>query len=237
MPEEWFVSHDGRTHGPIRESQLLDQVRRGELPWDTQVWHGSAPRWLRLGDCEALAPALVERHRREAAARLAVPPPPPGEPWFYPVSAFTVAVLNLVTLGFYRLVWRHQHRVWALRRAGLPTSFLDLFLEVEFPLPHELVEAAERTGVRLRHDPTATMGPHLGLVALLVTCFPVGLLVQAVVRARDDSALQRTANRLNSAVAPRRLPPFLGWAEVGVLAGLSAVWLGLLLWVRVKLLG
>ena len=97
---------------------------------------------------ELAARVVAPEASREVPGSVPVLPPPPGEPWFYPVSAFTVAALNLATLGVYRMVWRHQHRLWALRRAGLPTSPVGRAYGYDFLLPRELAEAAEQTGVR-----------------------------------------------------------------------------------------
>ncbi|HET9315015.1 MAG TPA: DUF4339 domain-containing protein [Vicinamibacteria bacterium] len=242
MPEQWFVAHDGRTRGPIAEAEVVDLVRRGGLPWDAWVWRGSVARWVRLGECEALVPARQEREAREDGVPLTVLPPPPGEPWFYPVSAFTVAALNLATLGIYRLVWRHQHRLWALRRAGLPTSPLGRVYGYDFFLPLELAEAAEQTGVRpllpLFQRPTVADGCSTNLgILLFVICTPLVLVLIAGRAACDDARQQVTANRVNRVAAPRVATPLVGWAEVAVLGALSLVWYGVLAYVRMKLLG
>jgi hypothetical protein len=242
MPEQWFVAHQGRTRGPIAEHEVLELVRRGELPWDTWVWRGSVARWVRLGKCEALAPARREREAREEGVPLTVLPPPPGEPWFYPVSAFTVAALDLLTLGAYGMIWRYQHRLWALRRAGLPTSPIGRVYRYDFSLPLELAEAAEQTGVRpllpRAHGPTTSSGCMGALgVCLYIFCAPVLLVLVAVRAAADDSRQQITANRVNRVAAPGVATPLVGWAEVAVMGGLSLVWYGVLAYVRMKLLG
>lgn len=242
MPEQWFVAHRGRTRGPIADDEVRDLVRRGELPWDAWVWRGSAGRWVRLGECEALEPARQERQEREDGVPLTVLPPPPGEPWFYPVSAFTVAALNLATLGAYRLVWRYQHRVWALRRAGLPTSPIGRVYRYDFCLFLELAEAAEQTGVRLllpRADWPGSSSGCAGVLAvgLFILCPPLYLALVAARIASNDAKQQLTANRVNRVAAPGAKPPLVGWAEVAVMGGLSLAWYGLLAYVRMKLLG
>lgn len=223
MAEEWFIAHEGQKRGPLTLDALLDLFYRGDVRMSDLVWSPALDRWTRAADCDAVTRGFVERDARERRAGGAVPltvlRPPPGEPWFYPVSPVLVGLMDVASWGLYTLVWGYRHRVWALRRAGLPTSPIGIVYRGEFPLALELARAAEAIG--LRHDiafrPETSGDVFLGLVAYFCL-WPLYPLFLAVA----DMDLQRAANRVNRAVAPRSRAARPGWPELVVLLmGLS----------------
>ena len=232
MAYEWYMALWGRTHGPMTREALLNILER-EGTTKTLVWSPSLGYWRRVRDCDEVSLALAERE--EAASRpaggvpLTVLPPPPGEPWFYPVSSVAVALLNLVTLGLYAFVWRYQHRAWALRRAGLPTSPIGAVFRGEFRLDLELARAARETGVYcpLGFDPRSTVREQ-GVFLAELLLGPILLVWLAVRVTVSDVTLQRTANRVNRAAAPRLPARLVGWPEIGTFLAAPLGYLGAL---------
>jgi hypothetical protein len=66
----WFYVREGRRHGPVEITRLVELVLGGEVPEDALVWHSGLPEWLRAQD--------VEEIRRE------LPPPLPTTPGLAP---------------------------------------------------------------------------------------------------------------------------------------------------------
>jgi hypothetical protein len=241
MAYEWYVALWGRTHGPMTREALLNILEREDTS-RALLWSPSLGRWKWLRECDDVTLALSERWDAASRARgsvaLTVLPPPPGEPWFYPVSSVAVGVLDVVTLGLYTFVWRYQHRAWALRRAGLPTSPIGTVFRGEFHLDLELARAAAKVGVRRTFrwvDPRWTGREQGVLLALLVLAPP--LLALAVVQVTiSDVILQRTANRVNRAAAPRLPARLVGWPEIGSFLAAPLGYLGALVGLLVGLL-
>jgi hypothetical protein len=73
--KRWFYVREGRRHGPVETTTLVDLVLGGEVPEDALVWHSGLPDWLPAGDVEdirrELPPPLPTRE---------VPPPPEPVP-------------------------------------------------------------------------------------------------------------------------------------------------------------
>jgi GYF domain 2 len=64
----WFYVRDGRRHGPVQTSRLVDLVLGGEVSEDALIWHSGLPEWLPARD--------VEEIRRELPPPVPKPPPP-----------------------------------------------------------------------------------------------------------------------------------------------------------------
>jgi GYF domain 2 len=242
MAYEWYVALFGRTHGPLTREALLNILERDGTA-KTLLWSPSLGRWTRVRDCDEVSLALAEREevasRPSGGVPLTVLPPPPGEPWFYPVSSVAVALLNLVTLGLYAFVWRYQHRTWALRRAGRPTSPVGAVFRGAFRLDLELARAARKTGVYspLGFDPRWTLREQGVLLALVLLVPPI-LAIMVIVVTISDAMQQETANRVNRAVAPRLRARLVGWPEIGTLlavpVGFLGAFVGLVTWLLVS---
>jgi GYF domain 2 len=249
MQAGWYVAQGGGARGPLTLDALVELFRRGEVPLTTQVWSPTEGRWLQPEESDELQLAISEEWARSRRAPGAVPlrvlPPPPGEPWFLPISPLAVGILGVATLGLYRLLWRYQHRVWALRRAGLPTSPIGLVYRYSFPLETELARAANQTGVPRGFDLLFSTGSttegfaEATGMSIFLCCPPLMLplwVVGIFLNAQGDASVQETANRVNRVVAPGLPKPSVGWPEVAVLGVLSLIWLGVLAWIRTKLL-
>jgi hypothetical protein len=69
----WFYVREGRRHGPVESTRLVDLVLSGEVPEDALVWHTGLPEWLPARD--------VEDIRRELPPPVPTSPaPPPPDP-------------------------------------------------------------------------------------------------------------------------------------------------------------
>ncbi len=69
----WFYVREGRRHGPVETTRLVDLVLGGEVPEDSLVWHSGLPEWLSARE--------VEEIRRELPPPVPTTPvPPPPEP-------------------------------------------------------------------------------------------------------------------------------------------------------------
>jgi GYF domain 2 len=69
--KRWFYVREGRRHGPVETTKLVDLVVAGEVPEDALVWHSGLPEWLPARE--------VEDIRRELPPPVPTPrdPPPP----------------------------------------------------------------------------------------------------------------------------------------------------------------
>jgi hypothetical protein len=230
MPDEWFFLAQGRTHGPLTMDALLELLESRRLSWRARVAPADAGRWRRARRWDELTLRSAERYdqasRHRAAVVVTVPPPPPGEAWFHPLSAATVAFLDVATLSLYHIVWKYHHRRWALRRAGQPTSSFWSVIKGAFALDTQVARVAEQLGVRRTFsfylEPQGWV-PSLGGLLVLLALWPFAI-------AYFDAGIQRTANRVNRVVAPDKRIPLGGWLEVAVgllVAGTAAVFLGL----------
>jgi predicted Zn finger-like uncharacterized protein len=56
--QQWYYSVDGETFGPLRESQLVAQYRRGEVTDNSYVWKDSFADWKPATDVEPFRSAL-----------------------------------------------------------------------------------------------------------------------------------------------------------------------------------
>jgi hypothetical protein len=71
--KRWFYVREGRRHGPVETTRLVDLVLGGEVSEDALVWHSGLPEWLPARD--------VEDIRRELPPPVPTPRvPPPPEP-------------------------------------------------------------------------------------------------------------------------------------------------------------
>ncbi|MES1211305.1 MAG: DUF4339 domain-containing protein, partial [Acidobacteriota bacterium] len=48
----WFYVREGRRHGPVETTRLVDLVLGGEVPEDALVWHSGLPEWLPAREVE-----------------------------------------------------------------------------------------------------------------------------------------------------------------------------------------
>jgi len=62
----WFYVREGRRHGPVETTRLVDLVLGGEVSEDALVWHSGLPEWRKARDVEEISHEL--------------PPPVPSTP-------------------------------------------------------------------------------------------------------------------------------------------------------------
>ena len=67
MSSVWYLSRDGRQHGPIFEAEFAEFVKRGHLRPDDYIWEVGSSDWLLGKDLLSLSQHGV------------VSPPPPVE--------------------------------------------------------------------------------------------------------------------------------------------------------------
>ena len=44
-PRQWFYAREQNSIGPVAEAELAALLEKGEVPWDTLVWHRALPEW------------------------------------------------------------------------------------------------------------------------------------------------------------------------------------------------
>jgi hypothetical protein len=232
METLWTVAMRGGDRTGLDAAAVMALLWAGEITPGTLVCRAGHTQWVALQRDPELALALARaQHAAAGAARPAggrdpgaTPPPAPGEPWFYNVAPGRAILLDVVSVGFYSLVWAYRHRSWLERRAGPITS---PFWQFRFDkwLPGEVASAAERVGVQDRVK--VELAPiNDALLVLSALCFCL-LPIVLVIGFSRFSQLQNAAEVVNQAVAPGapRPPMDVGeWASV--LVGLG-IWIGL----------
>ena len=71
MSSVWYLSRDGRQHGPIFEAELAEFVRRGHLRPDDYIWHDGLDDWLLGKDLLSLGQHHVDTAPLEGESRRA----------------------------------------------------------------------------------------------------------------------------------------------------------------------
>jgi hypothetical protein len=72
----WFYIHEGRRHGPVELSRLVDLILAQELPEDCLIWRAGMPEWVRAHALEEIKRELPPPVPMSAA----MPSPSPPEP-------------------------------------------------------------------------------------------------------------------------------------------------------------
>jgi hypothetical protein len=166
-------------------------------------------------DCQNLKSVTFKQHMSQSSA-----------PVFFPVSTRKLVVMSIVTLGFYQIYWAYKN--WQLiksrDKSEIQPIWRAIFLLFFFyPLVEKVKTVANSNGVSTNYSPLLiTIGWIFFRILARVSLEFSPLIVDVAIGCIAPLVLipvQKTANQLNTRVAPDHLPNdrFSVWNIIAIL--------------------